>query len=71
VKNENVTKQVDTLVWLFLFLFITSEDETHSGFRNVVSKFTAHIVKKRESQKKKNVFARGKDAGREPEHTSI
>jgi hypothetical protein len=39
------------LVWLFLFLLMTSDDGTHSSFRNVVGKFTSHTVHKPRSQK--------------------
>ena len=41
-------------IWLLLFLFMTSVDETHSGFRNVVGKLTSHTVQKPQNQKVKS-----------------
>ena len=32
---------------------MTTEDEIHSSFQNVVSKFTSHTVQKHENQKEK------------------
>jgi hypothetical protein len=35
---------------------MTNEDGTHSGFRNVVDKFTSHTVQKPQNQKKKTTL---------------
>ena len=44
-------KYIVCLVWSCMADRITSEDGTHSGFRNVVSKFTSHTVQKPQNQK--------------------
>jgi hypothetical protein len=35
---------------------MTSQDGTHSGFRNVVGKFTSHTVQKPQNEKKQHSF---------------
>jgi hypothetical protein len=37
----------------FSFLLMSSEDGTHSGFQNVISKYTSHILQKSQNQKTK------------------
>jgi hypothetical protein len=53
--SETVVGSIFTIGTLllcsFAFLLMTSEDGTHSGFRNVVSKFTSQTVQKPQNQK--------------------
>ena len=49
--TDGVSETAVGPIFTFAFLLITSEDGPHSGFRNIVGKFTSHIVQKPPNQK--------------------
>jgi hypothetical protein len=51
VANKKTCSQLQKLLSVPSSLVMTSEDGTHSGFQNVISKFTLHTTQSRQNQK--------------------